>query len=54
MLRKLLTELPRFSAFTIIRQQVLEKEGRLPDAIVACGSGGSSALGAFKAFIEEP
>ncbi len=36
-----------------IREQILEKEGRLPDAIVACGSGGSNALGAFKAFIEE-
>jgi tryptophan synthase beta chain len=34
-----------------IKQQILEKEGRLPDAIVACGSGGSNALGAFKAFI---
>ncbi|MEM3028427.1 MAG: tryptophan synthase subunit beta [Candidatus Bathyarchaeia archaeon] len=37
-----------------IRQQILEKEGRLPDAIVACGSGGSNALGAFKPFLEEP
>jgi tryptophan synthase beta chain len=36
-----------------IKQQILEKEGRLPDAIVACGSGGSNALGAFKAFIGE-
>lgn len=36
-----------------IRNQILEKEGRLPDAIVACGSGGSNALGAFKAFIED-
>jgi tryptophan synthase beta chain len=36
-----------------IRQQILEKEGRLPDAIIACGSGGSNAIGAFRAFIEE-
>jgi len=36
-----------------IKQQILEKEGRLPDAVVACGSGGSNALGAFKPFIEE-
>lgn len=34
-----------------LKQQILEKEGRLPDAIVACGSGGSNALGAFKPFI---
>lgn len=36
-----------------IKQQILEKEGRLPDAVVACGSGGSNAIGAFKPFIEE-
>ena len=36
-----------------IREQILEKEGRLPDAIVACGSGGSNALGAFKPFLED-
>jgi len=36
-----------------IKQQILEREGRLPDAIVACGSGGSNALGAFNPFIEE-
>ena len=36
-----------------IKQQILEKEGRLPDAIVACGSGGSNALGAFRPFIDE-
>jgi tryptophan synthase beta chain len=36
-----------------LKQQILEKEGRLPDAIVACGSGGSNALGAFKPFIEK-
>jgi len=37
-----------------LKQQILEKEGRLPNAIVVCGSGGSNALGAFKPFIEEP
>ncbi|MEM2816452.1 MAG: tryptophan synthase subunit beta [Candidatus Bathyarchaeia archaeon] len=35
-----------------LKKQILEKEGRLPDAIVACGSGGSNALGAFKPFID--
>jgi tryptophan synthase beta chain len=36
-----------------IKKQILEKEGRLPDTIVACGSGGSNALGAFRPFINE-
>ncbi|MBC7218870.1 MAG: tryptophan synthase subunit beta [Hadesarchaea archaeon] len=36
-----------------LKKQILEKEGRLPDAIVACGSGGSNALGAFRPFLEE-
>jgi tryptophan synthase beta chain len=36
-----------------IKQQILEKEERLPDTIVACGSGGSNALGAFRPFINE-
>jgi tryptophan synthase beta chain len=36
-----------------IRQQIQEKEGRLPDAIVACVGGGSNAMGAFYPFIEE-
>jgi len=36
-----------------IKEQILEKEGRLPDTIVACGSGGSNALGAFRQFIED-
>lgn len=36
-----------------IRSQILEKEGNIPDAIVACGSGGSNALGAFRPFIED-
>ncbi len=36
-----------------IKKQIFEKEGRLPNAIVCCGSGGSNALGAFKPFINE-
>jgi tryptophan synthase beta chain len=36
-----------------IKEQILEKEGRLPDRMVACGSGGSNALGAFRPFIKE-
>ncbi len=36
-----------------IKKQILQKEGRLPDTIVACGSGGSNALGAFRSFIQE-
>ncbi len=35
-----------------IKEQILEKEGRPPDAILACGSGGSNALGAFRPFID--
>ncbi|MFC1487552.1 tryptophan synthase subunit beta [Thermoproteota archaeon] len=34
-----------------IEEQIVEKEGRMPDTIVACGSGGSNALGAFRPFI---
>ncbi len=36
-----------------INNQIKAKEGKLPDSIVACGSGGSNALGAFRPFIEE-
>ncbi len=36
-----------------IKDQIVEKEGGLPDAIVACGSGGSNSLGAFRPFIDE-
>jgi len=36
-----------------IKDQILEKEGSLPDAVVACGSGGSNALGAFRPFIDK-
>jgi tryptophan synthase beta chain len=36
-----------------IKEQILEKEGRLPTAIVACVGGGSNAIGAFYEFIPE-
>ena len=36
-----------------IKAQMKEKEGRLPDAIVACVGGGSNAMGAFYDFISE-
>ncbi|QLQ63058.1 MULTISPECIES: tryptophan synthase subunit beta [Providencia] len=35
------------------KQQFLEKEGRLPDAVVACIGGGSNAIGLFASFIPE-
>lgn len=35
------------------RRQALEKEGRLPDALVAAVGGGSNALGLFTAFLED-
>lgn len=35
------------------RQQIIEKEGRLPDAVVACVGGGSNAIGMFCNFIED-
>ena len=37
-----------------IKQQVLEAEGRLPDAVLACVGGGSNAMGAFYHFIGDP
>ena len=37
-----------------IKAQILEKEGRLPDAVVACVGGGSNAIGAFYHFIDDP
>jgi tryptophan synthase beta chain len=36
-----------------MKQQILEKEGRLPAAIVACVGGGSNAIGAFYEFIND-
>lgn len=35
------------------RQQILEAEGRLPDALVACVGGGSNAIGLFYPFIDD-
>ena len=37
-----------------IKAQMLEKEGRLPDAVLACVGGGSNAIGAFYHFIDDP
>lgn len=37
-----------------IKEQMLEKEGRLPDAVVACVGGGSNAIGSFYHFIDDP
>ena len=33
------------------RQQILDKDGRLPDAVIACVGGGSNAIGAFSQYI---
>ncbi len=38
---------------TEITEQILAKEGQLPDAVLACGSGGSNALGAFRPFLSQ-
>lgn len=35
------------------RAQILEKEGRLPDHVIACIGGGSNAIGAFQHFLED-
>lgn len=35
------------------KRQIVEKEGRLPDAVIACVGGGSNAIGAFSHYIEE-
>ena len=37
-----------------IRAQLLEKEGKLPDAVLACVGGGSNAIGSFYHFISDP
>ncbi len=37
-----------------IKAQILEKENRLPDVIIACVGGGSNAIGAFYEFINDP
>ena len=36
------------------KKQMLEREGRLPDAVIACVGGGSNAIGMFADFIDEP
>ena len=36
-----------------IKEQILKKEGRLPDAVLACVGGGSNAIGAFYHFIND-
>jgi tryptophan synthase beta chain len=35
------------------RNQILEKEGRLPDLLIACVGGGSNAIGLFHAFLQD-
>lgn len=35
------------------RKQILEKEGRLPDLLIACVGGGSNAIGLFHPFLED-
>ena len=37
-----------------IKAQLMEKEGRLPDVVLACVGGGSNAIGAFYHFIDDP
>ncbi|NLW54022.1 MAG: tryptophan synthase subunit beta [Clostridiaceae bacterium] len=36
-----------------MRAQILEKEGRLPDAVIACVGGGSNAIGSFHNFVPD-
>ncbi len=36
------------------RRQILEREGRLPDLLVACVGGGSNAIGLFHPFLDDP
>jgi tryptophan synthase beta chain len=37
-----------------IKDQLLKKEGKLPDAVIACVGGGSNAIGSFYHFIDDP
>ena len=37
-----------------IKKQILSKEGRLPDVVMACVGGGSNAMGTFYHFIDDP
>ena len=36
------------------REQMMEREGRLPDSLVACIGGGSNAMGLFHPFLDDP
>jgi tryptophan synthase beta chain len=36
------------------RAEVLAREGRLPDRVIACVGGGSNAIGTFAAFVDDP
>ena len=36
------------------RRQILEREGRLPDVLIACVGGGSNAIGLFYPFVDDP
>jgi tryptophan synthase beta chain len=36
------------------RQQILEREGKLPDLLVACVGGGSNSIGLFHPFLQDP
>jgi len=35
------------------KRQILQKEGRLPDAVIACAGGGSNAIGAFANYLQD-
>ncbi|HVU18639.1 MAG TPA: tryptophan synthase subunit beta [Candidatus Didemnitutus sp.] len=37
-----------------LREQILKREGRLPDEIIACVGGGSNAIGVFFEFLDDP
>jgi len=37
-----------------VRAQMMEREGRLPDTLVACIGGGSNAMGLFHSFLDDP
>ena len=39
---------------TEVKRQMMEREGRLPDALVACIGGGSNAMGLFHPFLDDP
>lgn len=36
------------------RRQILEKEGKLPEAVIACVGGGSNSMGIFHSFLNDP